>query len=119
MRREGGATVGLGAAVRAPLHEAKVSLLFAQYRLFKGGRALAYDGRTYPYLYARYNLTVRNERAIEVPLVWDAVRRHSPERVLEVGNVLAHYYPIRHGVLDKYERAPGVTNADVVDFQPG
>ena len=39
-------------------------------------------------------------------------------RVLEVGNVLSHYFPTRHDVIDKYERAPGVQNVDVADFQP-
>jgi hypothetical protein len=111
--------VRLPEAVRKPLHEVKVSLLFAQYRLFKRGRALTFQGRSYPYLYARYNLTVRNERSIEIPIFWEAVGRYRPEQVLEVGNVLAHYHPIRHAVLDKYEVAPGVVNDDVVDFRPG
>jgi len=47
------------------------------------------------------------------------VRQHPDERILEVGNVLAHYYPHQHDVLDKYEQAPGVMNGDVVDFRPG
>jgi cyclopropane fatty-acyl-phospholipid synthase-like methyltransferase len=38
--------------------------------------------------------------------------------VLEVGNVLAHYHRVRHAVVDKYERADGVLNRDVVDLRP-
>jgi SAM-dependent methyltransferase len=97
----------------------KVSVLFHGYRLFKPGRVIAFQGRTYPFLYARYNLTVRNERAIELPIFWDAVQRQRPEQVLEVGNVLAHYFPIKHTVVDKYERGPRVINEDVVDYRPG
>jgi SAM-dependent methyltransferase len=105
--------------VRKLLHEAKVSALFGYYRTFKSGRTIEYQGRTYPYLYRRYNLTVRNERAVEVPIFVDLVNQYPADRVLEVGNVLAHYFPVSHDRLDKYERAPGVVNADVVDFQPG
>ena len=32
--------------------------------------------------------------------------------------MLSHYFPVQHLVLDKYEKAPGVTNLDVVDFHP-
>ena len=105
-------------AIRKPLHEVKVSLLFAQYRAFKRGRTVTYQGRTYDYFYARYNLTVRNERAIELPIFWTAVQQYPSERVLELGNVLAHYFPVHHDVVDKYEVAPGVKNVDVVDYQP-
>ncbi len=46
------------------------------------------------------------------------VQRVPSERVLEVGNVLSHYFPTRHDVVDKFEQAPGVQNVDVVDFRP-
>ena len=39
-------------------------------------------------------------------------------RILEVGNVLSHYYPTRHDVVDKYERSANVIQLDVADFQP-
>ena len=38
---------------------------------------------------------------------------------MEVGNVLSHYGPVRHDVLDKYEKAAGVINEDVCVFKPG
>lgn len=41
-----------------------------------------------------------------------------PTRTLEVGNVLAHYGPIKHQVLDKFETGPGVINEDIVTFRP-
>jgi SAM-dependent methyltransferase len=33
-----------------------------------------------------------------------------------VGNVLSHYVPVSHPVIDKYEQAEGVRNVDVVDL---
>jgi SAM-dependent methyltransferase len=97
----------------------KVSLLFAGYRLFKPGRTLSFEGKTYPYLYRRYNLTCQNERAVEIPIFQEIVGKYPSDQVLEVGNVLAHYMPVHHTVVDKYEKAPGVLNQDVVDYQPG
>jgi hypothetical protein len=43
---------------------------------------------------------------------------HQVARILEVGNVLSHYFTIHHDVVDKYEVAPGVINQDIVGFIP-
>jgi SAM-dependent methyltransferase len=80
------------------------------------GGGFAFDGERLPYFYDRYNLTWLNERAVEVPLARRALRRDGS--VLEVGNVLAHYGHRGHEVVDKYERAPGVRNMDVLDLDP-
>lgn len=77
-----------------------------------------FDGERYRYLYHKYNGTWRSERAVEVPIVWQWMQKYSGAKVLEVGNVLSHYNPARHTILDKYEHAPGVINTDVVEFQP-
>jgi len=37
---------------------------------------------------------------------------------IEVGNVLFHYFDISHEVVDKYEKAPGVTSENILDFRP-
>lgn len=104
-------------STRKALREAKVSAQVTYYRIFRR-RTLTFQGQTYRYFYNSYNPTFTNERVVEVPIGWDEVKRHTPDQVLEVGNVLAHYFHIQHQVLDKYEQAPGVINADVVDFQP-
>lgn len=109
----------MASGMRGMLHDVRDALKFRYYRTFKGRRVLRFQGAQYPYLYRRYNLTVQNERAVELPIAWAAVSQCAPDQVLEIGNVLAHYFPIQHQVLDKYEVAPGVINADVVDFQPG
>lgn len=75
-----------------------------------------YQGRVLPYFLHLYHSSYRNERAVEVSIMLDALI--PGQRVLEVGNVLNHYVVFPHDVVDKYERAPHVANQDVVDFQP-
>jgi hypothetical protein len=82
-------------------------------------RRFALDGESYAYHVARGNRTWDNERAVEIPVVWSALQRHGREGVLEVGNVLGHYFAISHPVLDRYEQHATVTwNEDVVGFDP-
>ena len=69
------------------------------------------------YFYHRYNTTWRNERTIEIPIIINFLQEYPHEKILEVGNVLSHYYNIDWDVLDKYEKAVGVINKDVVDFK--
>jgi hypothetical protein len=78
-------------------------------------RSFAYEGRDVPYFWHRYNHTWLNERAIEIALAAE-VLADPPARTLEVGNVTGHYLPGSHLVVDKYEKAAGVRNEDVVDL---
>lgn len=78
-------------------------------------------GKRYDYFWHDYSMTWRNERCVEVPLaraLLDGFAESAGGRVLEVGNVLSHYFPVSHDVVDKYERAPGVRNEDIVNFAP-
>jgi SAM-dependent methyltransferase len=77
-----------------------------------------FEGRTYTYFWHPYSGTWRTERAVEIPIVWEMVRKNPAARVLEIGNVLSHYFPVKHEIVDKYERWKGVTNQDVCDFKP-
>ena len=105
-------------AIKRVLRTWRRSLLSACYRRFLSGRSFTARGVDYRYFYHAYNQTYSNERAVEIPIIWSIVQRVPPEGVLEVGNVLSHYFPTRHAVVDKYEQAPGVHNVDVVDFHP-
>ncbi len=105
-------------AIKVILRTWRRALLSACYRRFKAGRPFTARGVDYRYFYHAYNQTYSNERAVEIPLVWAIVQPVPSQRVLEVGNVLSHYFPTQHEVIDKYERAPGVQNVDVVDFRP-
>lgn len=84
---------------------------------FKPKRFLIFNDRKIPYFYHKYNLTWKNERAIEVPLIFDLIKKRRGN-ILEVGNVLPHYFFFKHDVLDKYEKEEGVINQDVIDFNP-
>jgi SAM-dependent methyltransferase len=79
--------------------------------------AFEFGAERYSYLYHRYKFTWLTERAVEVPIARRAIERQASARLLEVGNVLSHYGPVRHIVIDKYEQAPGVLNLDVTELQ--
>jgi SAM-dependent methyltransferase len=82
-------------------------------RVGRDAGSFTLDGAAVPYFSHPYNWTWLNERAVEVALA-ERVLAGATGRVLEVGNVLAHYRAVSHDVVDKYERAPGVRNADVL-----
>jgi len=84
------------------------------YKLFGSHRTFAFAGRDLKYFYHRYNNTTSNERTIEIPIAEQFLRPGL--NTLEVGNVLNHYRPFPHDVVDKYEVAPGVTNCDIVEY---
>jgi hypothetical protein len=93
------------------------SLALFYYKTFKSLYKFNFQGKKYGYLYIRYNRTWRNERAVEIPITWEVVKRFQGKNILEFGNVLSHYFPVSHEVVDKYEKAPGVINQDIVDFR--
>ena len=77
-----------------------------------------FSKRWFRYFEHDYNCASLNDRSVEVALARVAYPERG-KRVLEVGNVLRHYFPMMsHPVVDKYEVAPGVTNADVMDYAP-
>jgi len=84
----------------------------------RGQRTFTVGTRPYHYATDHYNRAWRNERAVELALGRGFLDEHKGERLLEVGNVLAHYGGASHDVLDKYENAPNVINEDIVDFSP-
>jgi len=87
-------------------------------RLLRSNKTFTFDERDYHYLFHPYNLTWRNERAVEIPIALGYLQGRRGGSILEVGNVLSHYVATDHDILDKYEKAPGVTNEDVVEFDP-
>lgn len=80
--------------------------------------SFSFRGETYEYFYRSYQRTWRNERAVEIPIVWRIVLENRDKRVLEVGNVLAHYFEVSHDLLDKYEEYENVINEDIVSYNP-
>ncbi len=93
-------------------------LRFIYYRLFKSIKTFKFQGEYYKYFYRWYNTTWKNERAVEIPIVCKLINEYKNFELLEIGNVLSHYFELNHDVIDKYEKAEGVINQDVVDFHP-
>jgi len=92
---------------------------YAFYLKMRPARRFAFRGRSLRYFYHSYNTTWDNERCVEVAIALDAIRSAKEgARILEIGNVLNMYAPFPHDVVDKFERAPGVLNEDVITFSP-
>jgi hypothetical protein len=56
----------------------------------------------------RYFDTVKTwhgERAVEIPIVMEMVRKYQGKNILEIGNVLSHHVRFEHDILDKNEIA--------------
>lgn len=85
---------------------------------FKSTPVFYFQGEAYHYFFHWYNHTWKNERAIEVPIILKEIQYDNGKRILEVGNVLSHYIPCYHNIIDKYEKADDIINQDVVDFHP-
>jgi len=93
-------------------------LAYLFYRLFRRHKVFTFEGKSYKYFYHLYNRTVAGERVVEIPLAKELLGEYFGKKILEVGNVMPHYFKINHDVLDKYEKAKGVINKDVVTFKP-
>ena len=113
---------GVGHVVRSGIdilsHRVKIDSGYWYHRLFQSSRTFTFQGSRYHYFFHKYNTTWRNERCVEIPIVRKILEGCQSREILEVGNVLSHYYPVKHDIVDKYEVFSGVINQDVVDFLP-
>lgn len=81
-------------------------------------RTFRWEGQDLACFYHAYNMTWVGERAAEIPIAKNFLDGANGKSVLEIGNVLSHYFPVTHTVVDKFEVAPKVINQDVLDFRP-
>jgi SAM-dependent methyltransferase len=81
-------------------------------------KTFEFQGKSFPCFYHRYNMTWAGERCVEIPIAKSYLDQYPGKNVLEVGNVLSHYLPVSHEVLDKFEKGPGVINEDIIAFHP-
>lgn len=91
---------------------------YVVYKPFKSSHCFTFDTKTYKYFYHPYNDTWSNERIVEIPIILEILKTYKGENVLEIGNVLSHYVPVNHKILDKYEKGENILNEDIVDFAP-
>ncbi len=71
----------------------------------------------YKYFYSLYNFTYNGERCVEIPIIKHYIDKTNGN-ILEIGNVLSHYFPANHDIVDKYEKGPHVINKDIINFHP-
>ncbi len=76
-----------------------------------------FKSRPYRYFVHSYNNTWLNERTVEIPIFQHLVAEYAGKDILEIGNVLKHYSPIYHDVVDKYEKGVDVINCDILEFE--
>jgi len=93
------------------------SLKLVYYILFKSNNTFRFNGKELKYFYHWYNFPPESERTVEIPIVLSELQNKELE-ILEIGNVMNHYFPFKHDVIDKYEKAKGVINEDIVDYAP-
>ena len=87
------------------------------YRIFKT-REFQFKGEKYFYLYSLHNETFRNERSVEIPIVMKYMIQYKGRKILEVGNVLSHYFYGVHKIIDKYEKGASILNYDITEYHP-
>ena len=80
-------------------------------------RFFIFHGNKYHYFINMYN-SVISERVVEIPFAKEFLLRNRGKDVLEIGNVLSHYFSFNHEIVDKYEMNPSVINIDIIDFSP-
>lgn len=75
--------------------------------------------QSHKYFSHNYNLTFLNERSVELPIFFDFLKKKRNEHnILEIGNVINHYQPFPHTVIDKYEVDDAdVLNIDILDYE--
>lgn len=88
------------------------------YRQFLNQRTFRFGDADLHYEYHAYNRTYRNERCVEVAIGRAFITSHSGKHILEVGNVLSHYFAHQGDILDKFETGNGIINQDIAEFQP-
>lgn len=93
-------------------------LSYLCYWKFKTPEKFHFSGKNLPYLIHHYNSTWMNERTVEIPIIKDYINEYKGMNILEVGNVLSHYFQVSHDVIDKYEvESDGIIIEDAVDFR--
>jgi len=91
---------------------------------FEKRDSFVFNSTKHDYFYHHYNITILNERFIEVPIVKEFLNDYIGENILEIGNVLSHYFDVKkefssnYTIVDKYETAPNVLNEDIIGYHP-
>lgn len=77
-----------------------------------------FGDRKLEYCYTKKGAAWTNERVIEIPIIKLLLKQYKNKRILEIGNVMCNFDKIKSIVVDKYEKAKGVINHDIIDYKP-
>lgn len=91
------------------------NIQFLYHKIFHK-KTFQFNGTDYFYFSRKYNTTFLNERAVEIPIIIHFIKKYKDKRILEIGNVLSHYFDFDFDIVDKYEKHQGVINVDIIDF---
>lgn len=97
------------------------NMIISPYHMIKDRGGFVFDGNNFRYFIHWYNHTWNNCRRVEIPIFIDMYFNNAGKKMLEVGNVLGHYILVDRricDVLDKYDKAKGVINEDILTFNP-
>ena len=93
-------------------------LLHVYYNSIRKRENFSLNGKEYQYFYHKYRSTWANERIVEIPYFKSLAESADSQYVLEIGNVLSHYLPVKYDILDKYENLPNIIQEDILSFKP-
>ncbi len=87
-------------------------------KLFTTNKYFTFRNNAHRYAIEKYNTTWRNERKVEIPIVKHYLQMYDGKNILEVGNVMSHYFPAKHYIVDKFETYKNVINEDILTYDP-
>lgn len=93
-----------------------ISFIFLNHK-----KSFYFKKRKYFYCREKYNLSWRNERAVEIPIFQRLVRENIKANILEVGCVLKWYKSSPKSnwtILDKFEKFGSTINLDIINYKP-
>ncbi len=99
--REKGIYYVVRAGARTALIKITGPFWYRYYVKNKSKENFVFNNRPYPYFYHKYRNTWKNERAVEIPIVWTIIKKSEGKNILELGNVLSHYFDYDHDTVDK------------------
>ncbi|MGE3062352.1 MAG: hypothetical protein AB7T10_01805 [bacterium] len=109
---------GLKYTVEYSLEKLFSPFLHIYYNKMKEHEKFIFKGGELYYFYHKYRSTWANERIVEIPIFKNLIDKFTSNQILEVGNVLSHYYKTDYDILDKYERMENIIQKDILSYLP-
>lgn len=89
-----------------------IPIQYQYHKIFFRNKYFIFQNKKIKYFYHPYNTTWENERSIEIPIIMSVIKKNKGKHLLEFGNVLSHYFSVKHDIIDKGEEDFGI-----IDFK--